>query len=173
MPERVSLNSRSPRPRVTISPDAHPELYPDWRKAIAFCRTIPDVAPREPVLFHMFWRQRRPGWWRRTRRFGRKQALPVKAFFATQDLSQCSLVLWSDEDLSGNEWLRPFWSRLTCRVYAPAVEARGTPLQDRPALYRQQDGRAWRPFHDMVKAREPMDRCITGHDHGENLGQIG
>jgi hypothetical protein len=25
---------------------------------------------------------------------------------------------------------------------------------------------------DMVKAREPMDRCITGHDHGENLGQM-
>ena len=23
-----------------------------------------------------------------------------------------------------------------------------------------------------VKAREPMDRCITGHDHGENLGQM-
>ena len=25
---------------------------------------------------------------------------------------------------------------------------------------------------DMMKAREPMDRCITGHDHGENLGQM-
>jgi hypothetical protein len=25
---------------------------------------------------------------------------------------------------------------------------------------------------DMVKAREPMDRCITGHDHGENLAQM-
>jgi hypothetical protein len=25
---------------------------------------------------------------------------------------------------------------------------------------------------DMVKARAPMDRCMTGHDHGENLGQM-
>ena len=25
---------------------------------------------------------------------------------------------------------------------------------------------------DMTKARGPLDRCITGHDHGENLGQI-
>lgn len=25
---------------------------------------------------------------------------------------------------------------------------------------------------DMVKARGPMDRCITGHDHGENIGQM-
>ena len=29
-----------------------------------------------------------------------------------------------------------------------------------------------RNLTDMVKARGPMDRCMTGHDHGENLGQI-
>jgi hypothetical protein len=25
---------------------------------------------------------------------------------------------------------------------------------------------------DMGKAREPMDRCMTGHDHSENVGQM-
>jgi hypothetical protein len=25
---------------------------------------------------------------------------------------------------------------------------------------------------DMMRARGPMDRCITGHDHDENLGQM-
>jgi hypothetical protein len=25
---------------------------------------------------------------------------------------------------------------------------------------------------EMVKAREPMDRCLTGHDHDENVGQM-
>jgi hypothetical protein len=25
---------------------------------------------------------------------------------------------------------------------------------------------------DMVKAREPMDRCLTGHEHGETVGQM-
>ena len=25
---------------------------------------------------------------------------------------------------------------------------------------------------DMVKAREPMDRCLTGHEHGETIGQL-
>jgi hypothetical protein len=25
---------------------------------------------------------------------------------------------------------------------------------------------------DVVKAREPMDRCLTGHDHDENIGQM-
>jgi hypothetical protein len=25
---------------------------------------------------------------------------------------------------------------------------------------------------DMVKAREPMNRCLTGHEHGETVGQM-
>jgi hypothetical protein len=129
---------------ITISPATHYELYHDWRKALTFCRSLPDVSPGAPATFHMFWRQRRAGFWRRQRKFGRKQALPVKSFFATQDLSHCSLVLWSDEDLSDNEWLQPFASRLTCRLYRPEVEARGTPLEGMAALCRQQDSRVWR-----------------------------
>jgi len=131
-------------PVIAISPGTHPDLYHDWRTALTFCRTLPDVSPREPVTFHMFWRQRRAGFWRKARPFGRKQALAVKAFFATQDLSRCSLVLWSNEDLSGNAWLRPFGPHLTFRIYRPEAEARGTELADRPELYDQQDGRVWR-----------------------------
>ena len=129
---------------ISISPETHGELYHDWRKALAFCGTLPDVSPPEPVTFHMFWRQRRASFWRKARPFGRKQALPVKAFFATQDLTRCSLVLWSDEDLSGNSWLQPFAPHLTFRVYQPEVEVRNTPLADRPDIYRQQDHRVWR-----------------------------
>jgi hypothetical protein len=135
---------RALRNVVAISPETHDELYHDWRKALTFCRMLPDVAPQQPVTFHMFWRQRRKGMWRRTGAFGRKQALPVKAFFATQDLSRCSLVLWSDEDLSNNAWVRPFAPSLTCRRYDPEAEVRGTPLDDWPALYRQQDHKVWR-----------------------------
>jgi hypothetical protein len=131
-------------PVIAISPDTHADLYHDWRRALTFCRTLPDVSPREPVTFHMFWRQRRAGFWRRVRPFGRKQALPVKAFVATQDLSRCSLVLWSNEDLSGNAWLRPLAPHLTFRIYRPESEARGTELADRPELYRQQDPHVWR-----------------------------
>jgi hypothetical protein len=25
---------------------------------------------------------------------------------------------------------------------------------------------------DMVKAREPLDRCLAGHQHGETVGQL-
>jgi len=129
---------------IAISPQTHYELYHDWRQALAFCRALPDASPPMPVTFHMFWRQRVGGIWRRVRPFGRKQALPMKAFFATQDLSRCSLTLWSDEDLSANEWIRPFAEHLTFRLYRPDVEAGGTPLEAMPAIYRQRDRRVWR-----------------------------
>jgi len=29
-----------------------------------------------------------------------------------------------------------------------------------------------RNLDDMVKARDPMARCMTGHDRGENVGQL-
>src|SRR5262249_56848553 len=29
-----------------------------------------------------------------------------------------------------------------------------------------------RNLEDMVRAREPMARCMTGHDQGENVGQM-
>ena len=131
-------------PLIAISPETHYELYHDWRKALAFCRSLPDASPPEPVRFHMFWRQRRAGFLRKRRPFGRKQALPVKAFFATQDLSRSTLVLWSDEDLSGNPWLQPFASRMVFRVYSPDAEVRGTALEARPEVYRAEDHRVWR-----------------------------
>jgi glycosyl transferase-like sugar-binding protein len=129
---------------VSVSLETHYELYHDWRQAIAFCRTLPDVSPPEPVTFHMYWRERFGRFWPTVRPFGRKQALPVKAFVATQDLSMCSLVLWSDRDLSGNEWLRPLLPYATLRIYDVESEARGTPLEKHPEVYRQRDARAYR-----------------------------
>jgi Glycosyltransferase sugar-binding region containing DXD motif len=129
---------------IAISPETHYELYHDWRKALAFCRTLPDASPPAATTFHMFWRQRVGGIWRTVRPFGRKQALPLKAFFATQDQARCSLMLWSDEDLSTNPWIRPFAERLTFRTYRPEVEVRDTPLEPLPAIYRQRDRRVWR-----------------------------
>ena len=129
---------------VSVSLDTHYDLYHDWRKAIAFCRTLPDVSPSEPVTFHMYWRERFGRFWPTVRPFGRKQALPVKAFIATQDLTMCSLVLWSDRDLSDNDWLRPYLPYLTLRIYDAEREAHDTPLADHPTVYRQRDSRAYR-----------------------------
>jgi hypothetical protein len=129
---------------IPIALSTHYELYHDWRKALEFCRALPDVPPPSPVNFHMFWRERSGRWWPALRPFGRKQALPVKAFLATQDVEQCTLTLWSDTDLSDNPWLRPYLSRLTLRVYDVAREAQGTPLEAHPRVYRQRDARVYR-----------------------------
>src|SRR5438105_458763 len=129
---------------IAVSLQTHYELYHDWREALAFCRGIPDLPPPRPTTFHMYWRQRRSGMFRKARPFGRKQALPVKAFFATQDLTNSRLVMWSDADLSRNAWLEPFADRISFRVYAPAKEARGTALEDRPDLLAAADHRVWR-----------------------------
>jgi hypothetical protein len=143
---------------IDISLQTHYELYHDWQKALAFCRTLPDVAPREPVTFHMFWRERSRRFWPTRRPFGRKQALPVKSFVATQDLTACSLMLWSDEDLSANAWVRPLLPFVTLRRYDPAIEARGTPLEERPRIYRQRDGRVYRDGD--------LFRILVLHNHG-------
>jgi hypothetical protein len=92
----------------------------------------------------MYWRERRAGLFRRQRPFGRKQALVVKSFLATQDLARSSLTLWSDGDLSRNEWLEPFADRLAFRTYRPDEEVRGTALEQRRDVYTQEDGRVWR-----------------------------
>ena len=144
---------------VDVSLATHYELYHDWRKAIAFCRTLPDVPPSDPVAFHMYWREAHGRWWwPSSRPFGRKQALPVKAFFATQDLSKCSLTVWSDRDLSRSEWLAPFAGRLSLRVYDAGDEARGTPLERHPRVYRQRDARVYRDGD--------LFRILVLHNHG-------
>ena len=64
---------------ISISLATHYELYHNWQKALEFCRALPDVGPSEPIVFHMFWRERSGGLWPTVRPFGRKQALPIKA----------------------------------------------------------------------------------------------
>ena len=145
-------------PLISVSLTTHYELYHNWESSLAFCRALPDIAPAEPVTFHMFWRERRGRFWPKRRRFGRRQALSVKAFLATQDLSKCSLVLWSDEDLSQNEWLRPFRVYITLRIYEPEVEVRGTSLEPHWKIYRQRDARVYRD--------SDLFRILALHNYG-------
>jgi hypothetical protein len=141
---RVPVSPETIAPLPAIGLATHPELYRDWRAALTFCRAIPDAPPRAPTTFHLYWRQARAGWFQKARPFGRKQALPVKSFFATQDLSCCTLTIWSDGDLSDNAWLQPFRDRLVFRTYRPDAEVAGTALEARPDLYGEHDRRVWR-----------------------------
>jgi Glycosyltransferase sugar-binding region containing DXD motif len=106
---------------ISISEKENRELYYGHNLCLSFLRSIRPAEIKNHVKFHMFWKTVRP--------FGRKQILPVKSYLATQDLKNTSLTLWSDTDLTQNEWLRPFFPYIEFKLYDPFKEAMGTPLE--------------------------------------------
>lgn len=109
---------------IELNETKNPEIYYDVNKGVDFCRSIPDKKLNKKLSFHTFW----------IGDFGRKQALPIKSFFATQDLENVTLNLWSTQDFSDNEYLKPFKDRINFRFWNPVEEARGTPIESSPHL---------------------------------------
>ncbi|KAG9289264.1 hypothetical protein G9A89_007509 [Geosiphon pyriformis] len=93
-------------------------------------QTLPGQ-PKELTTYHTYWRAD-------LRPLGDKQVATLRSFFATQDANFSSLVLWSNGDLSKNEFLQPFFERFPdrfqTRIYNPAVEAKGTAIEPSPNL---------------------------------------
>lgn len=58
-----------------------------------------------------------------------KELLCIQSYFATQDLKNTKLILWSDYDISKNQLLLPFKESIEYRVYSPHEEAKGTALE--------------------------------------------
>jgi Glycosyltransferase sugar-binding region containing DXD motif len=99
----------------------HPsELYTNTEKCLEYCRSIPKPEPKRPLTdIHFFWRV--PG------EFGRKQAMSLKAAVVSQP--HMYIVLWSNVDLSGNEWFKPLADFVSFQIYDPKKESMGTPLE--------------------------------------------
>jgi hypothetical protein len=112
------------------------ELFRDGNKALAFARTIPATDPEwtEPYNIHFRWRCLNP--------FGRKQSLAVRAAIATQPLNLCHIILWSDVDLSNNEYVKPMLPYIELRIYDVAKEKRDTPIESLP-VEDAVDDRCW------------------------------
>lgn len=93
----------------------------------------------EKIYFHSYWRSDLVG-------FGERQAWMLKSFFATQNLEKTKFILWSNGDLSQNEFVSPFLRKypnsFSVQVVDVDVLARHTPLAGSPSL-RHQDKRAW------------------------------
>ena len=111
-----------------------PALYRRTEHCLRFLRGLP-AGPREPPgarpeRYHLYWRGA----------FTRKHAFAVKSFLATQDVAASELWLWLDAEVgydghAENPSLRPLLPFVQVKRYDPAVEARDTPLEDRPQLY--------------------------------------
>jgi len=117
---------------ILIEEVLRPDLYTDVDKGIDFCRSIPDAKLNRNIEFHAFW----------IGDFGRKQSLPIKSFFATQTDNFAKLNLWSTQDLSKNEFLKPFKDKIKFRHWNPIEEAKGTLIENLSDL-KASDSRRW------------------------------
>ncbi|KAI5123242.1 hypothetical protein M0805_001331 [Coniferiporia weirii] len=100
---------------------------------------LPGEPPPERTNFHTYWRSDLVP-------FGERQEWMVKSFFATQDLTHARLILWSNGDLRGNEfvrkWVRRYPEAFQLRVVDVESLAKGTALEGSELLYTK-DSKAW------------------------------
>ncbi|KAF9010046.1 glycosyltransferase family 32 protein [Cyathus striatus] len=93
----------------------------------------------ERKQFHTYWRTDLVS-------FGPRQEWMLKSFFATQDLANTRLILWSNGDLSTNRilrhYLRAFPDAFALKIVNIPELARGTALDGSPLLD-MKDKKAW------------------------------
>jgi hypothetical protein len=142
-PDRVSslynVTERLYGPRAT---DVHAGVpLKTNRDCYHFASTIhtpPTHRPREPMIFHSYWRIDLVT-------FSQRQEWFMRSLFATQPTGS-RLILWSNGDLSKNPiiktWLQTHPGTFETRVVNFQVLARGTALQD-SELLAMRDTKAW------------------------------
>lgn len=111
------------------------EIYTDGWKALELARSIPDTVYQHKTDLHFMWRV--------PREFGRKQAACIKSAITTQNLDYINIVLWSNVDLSQNEWIKPIARHIELRIYDPVKEAIGTPLEGMNRILNRDDDAFW------------------------------
>ncbi|KIJ61869.1 hypothetical protein HYDPIDRAFT_115351 [Hydnomerulius pinastri MD-312] len=97
------------------------------------------VPPDERTQYHTYWRVDLAP-------FGERQELMLKSFFATQNVDNSRLIMWSNGDLSGNKILQSYLTRFQhsfeLRIADIEVLARGTALEG-SSLLNINDKKAW------------------------------
>jgi hypothetical protein len=120
--------------RVSIRENARLYSYVNTREvraSLEYAKRLPEAKIVEAVNFHFYWRV--------PREFSRKQALPLKATLVTQRNMRVKVILWSNVDLSSNEYLRPLLPFIETRIWSLEDEISGTPLEHSNILNGQTD----------------------------------
>lgn len=120
---------------IDINEEKNPELYYDLEKCMYFCKKINNTDYPTMTYFHMFWNVGLP--------FGRKQTLPIKSFLATQNQNNTKLIVWSNEDLTKNDYFKPFINKVEFKIYCPIEESKGTVLEGKTDILNLSDSRNW------------------------------
>jgi len=109
-----------------------PQLYTDPDYCLEFLAGLPDCAGRargQKRIFHAYWHGI----------FGAKQALSLKSFLATQDLSKSEVWIWTEGMPSGipaeeNRFLAPMAGMIRVLPFSLAELTPGTPFQPDPGI---------------------------------------
>jgi len=104
-------------PMIEVDFTTHPELYTDYKKAVAFCKAIPDGTKlTKHVPFHVQWIGSE---------IGRMQAMAIKAYLTSQDLEMTSLTIYTDR-VSNNKWTEDIKHLVNFKVYDWREMIKGT-----------------------------------------------
>jgi len=108
------------------------DLYDDYKKSLEYANRLNPFETDKKIVIHFFWRV--------PLEFGRKQVLPViSAIVSNYDINKSNLEinLWSNIDLSDNEYLKPIKDFIKIRIWDPIEEIKGTFLEENIEYYRK------------------------------------
>jgi hypothetical protein len=117
------------------------ELYNDFETSLDYAKSLIPYKLESKMVLHFYWRV--------PLEFGRKQILPIKsAIVNNYDLNKDNLEinLWSNVDLSNNEYLFSIKDYINIKIWDPLEEIKGTILEEHIDYYRQNivhDDRNW------------------------------
>lgn len=120
---------------LDINEQNNQDLYYDVDKCVNFCKSIKDTVYENHTDYHMFWNVGLP--------FSRKQILPIKSYLCTQNLKNTTLNIWSNIDLTENEYLKPFLPFIKFKIWDPKIESIGTPIEGRGDILSVNDSLNW------------------------------
>lgn len=108
---------------ISIDLKTHPEQYFDYRKAIEYCKTIPEAEMQE-TNFHVQWIGSP---------IGRMQAMTIKAFLTSQQ-DKAKLTVWVDRHSNTNE-ANELKDLVNFQFFDAKEEIKGTPFEGRNMNY--------------------------------------
>jgi hypothetical protein len=72
----------------------------NFQNQLSICKFFDNYKNNEKFNLHFYWQDYETP-------FNEKHALSIKSVIATQNLNNCKIILWSNRDLSENEYLKP------------------------------------------------------------------
>jgi hypothetical protein len=124
---------------IDINEEEKESLYYKLDECLKFCNDIKEEVYEDFTYYHVFWNIGLPP--------SDKHTLPIKSYLATQNLENTKLVVWSNVDLTNNEYLKPYFdeylNNLEFRIYDPIKESVGTEIEGKTNILLASDSLNW------------------------------